>query len=85
MGCFPLELQKLLVSRELDQKRLTLNMHRRGYRISKQFISLIMCGGRPCPPGQVQRISETLQCDDQERLKLHKAAAIDYGYEVGPL
>ena len=83
--CFPLEFQKALISRESDYTRLAKGMTRRGYRISKQFIGFIALGYRRVPAHQLVRICETLGLDEGERLKLHRAAALDYGFQIGAI
>ncbi len=83
--CFPLEFQKALISRETDYTRLSLAMGKRGYRLSKQFIGAMALGDRRVPSGQLKRICEVLQLDEVERLRLHRAAAMDYGFELGGL
>jgi hypothetical protein len=83
--CFPVEFQKALISRETDQTNLARAMTKRGYRISKQFMSFMANGDRRVPAEQLRRMCEVLQLDEVERLKLHKAAAIDYGFELGAI
>jgi hypothetical protein len=82
---FPLEFQKVLVSRETDYARLSRSMAKRGYQLSKQFIGAIGTGSKKVPSEQLKRICETLRLDEQERRRLHRAAAIDHGFDVGGL
>ena len=82
---FPIEFQKALISRETDATNLARDMTKRGYRISKQFLCFMAAGDRRVPSEQLRRICEVLQLDEAERMKLHKAAAIDYGFELGPV
>ena len=83
--CFPLEFGKVLVSRETDGTNLARLMCKRGYRISKQFVCFMASGDRRVPPEQLNRICEVLHLDETERLRLHRAAAIDYGFELGSI
>jgi len=83
--CFPLEFQKALVARQMDYARTARAMNKRGYPVSKQYIGMLGGGQRNAPPEQVRRICEVLGLADDERKQLHKAAAIDVGYELGPL
>ena len=83
--CFSIELAKALISRETDQTNLARAMTKRGYRISKQFIGAIANGERRVPAEQLRRMCEVLQLDEVERLRLHRAAAIDYGFELGQI
>ena len=82
---FPIEFTKALISRETDQANLARNMAKRGYRISKQFIGFVANGDRRVPAEQLRRMCEVLQLDEVERLRLHKAAALDYGFELGAI
>lgn len=79
---FPLELQKLLIAKQSSYTHLAKAMERRGYAITKQFLSQIGKGIRPVPVEQLRRICETLGCDDAERHTLHRAACRDQGYEI---
>ena len=81
--CFPLEFQKALISRESDYARLSRSMSKRGYRLSKQFIGAIGLGTRRVPAIQLRKICETLGLDELERRRLHRAAALDYGFDIG--
>ena len=83
--CFSIEVQKALISRETDQTNLARTMTKRGYRVSKQFIGAIANGDRRVPAEQLRRMCEVLQLDEAERHKLHLAAALDYGFELGSL
>ena len=83
--CFPLEFQKVLISRESDYARLSRTMSKRGYRLSKQFIGAMGIGTRRVPPEQLRKMCEVLQLDELERLRLNRAAAMDYGFEIGGL
>ena len=82
---FPLEFQKALVSRESDYARLSKAMSKRGYRLSKQFIGMMALGNRRVPAEQLRRMCEVLRLDQDERRKLHTAAAKDYGFDLGPV
>ena len=83
--CFPLEFQKALISREQDYARLSRTMGKRGYRLSKQFIGAIGLGTRGVPSNQLRKICEVLGLDEVERQRLHRAAALDHGFEIGGL
>lgn len=83
--CFPIEFQKALISRETDAANLTKEMVKRGYRVSKQFMSFMATGARRVPAEQLRRICEVLKLDEAERRILHRAAAIDYGFELGSI
>jgi len=78
----PLELQKVLIAKQSNYTHLAKAMERRGYPITKQFLSQIGKGIRPAPVVQLKRICETLGCDELERLMLHRAACKDQGYEI---
>ena len=80
---FPVEFQKALVSKECDQAMVVKAMCRRGYRISKQFLNMIATGSRRVPGAQLKKISEVMGLDEEQRRRLHRAAAIDAGYEIG--
>lgn len=82
---FPLEFQKVMVVKETDYTRLSKAMARRGYRLSKQFIGAMALGHRKVPSGQLIRMCEVLELDETERRRLHKAACLDQGFDVGPL
>ena len=83
--CFPLEFQKVLVSKQQDYTQLSKSMAQRGYKLSKQFISFIALGDKRVPADQLRKICDTLQLDEIERRRLHRAAAMDYGFEIGGL
>ena len=79
---FPLEFQKALIAKNYDYAYLSRAMERRGYRLSQQFIGQIALGQRKIPALQLQRISEVLELNRDERVRLHTAACRDMGYEV---
>lgn len=79
---FPLEFQKALVSRETDQAGLLRAMERRGYRVTKQFMNMMARGERRVPANQLRKICEVLQLSEQDRHRLHLAAARDCGYDL---
>ena len=83
--CFPLEFQKAVVSRESDYARLSRSMGKRGYRLSKQFIGAVGLGTRRVPAEQLRKMCEVLGLDEMERRRLHRAAAMDYGFDIGGL
>ena len=79
---FPLEFQKVLISKETDYANLSKRMARKGFRLSKQFIGQIALGQRPPPPLQLRRICDTLELDSMARQMLSRAACLDQGYEI---
>jgi hypothetical protein len=79
---FPREFQKALLAHNMDYSYLAKAMERRGYRISRQFIGQVALGQRKIPSLQLQRMSEVLGLDQDERRRLHRAACLDMGYEV---
>ena len=80
--CFPKELAKVMVLKEVSQVGLTKAFERRGYRISKQFINQIATGRRSVPSLQLKRICDVLDLDDYQRVELGRAACRDQGYTV---
>jgi hypothetical protein len=82
---FPLEFQKIMVLRESTYDRLAKAMGKRGYRISKQFIGMLALGQRRVPAQQLKRMCEVLELDQLARQRLHKAACIDMGFDIGGL
>lgn len=80
---FPVEFQKALVAKECDQAMLQRSMAKRGHRITKQFLNMMAQGKRRVPGHQLQKISEALGLDEVARRRLHRAAAMDAGYDVG--
>lgn len=82
---FPLEFQKVLVAKQSNYAHLAKAMSRRGYRASKQFLGMLGMGQRRVPAEQLKRVCETLQLTEGERRRLHVAACIDMGFDVGPL
>ena len=82
---FPIEFQKALIGKECDQAMLIRAMIRRGNRITKQFLSKIGSGGCRVPAFQLRKICETLELDETGRRRLHHAAALDAGFDLGPL
>lgn len=81
-GRFSRELQKLLVDRGMDPAALQRAMAKVGYRLSKQFIGMMIAGTRTAPPLQIARIAEALKLDQVERSLLHRTGARDAGYEI---
>lgn len=73
------------MARESDYAHLAKAMARRGYRVSKQFIGMLALGQRRVPAQQLSRMCETLELTDVERRRLHKAACLDMGFDLGPL
>jgi len=82
---FPLEFQKVLIGRQTDYARLSRAMSRRGNRLSKQFIGAIGLGTKRVPAEQLRKICSALELDETERQRLHRAAAMDYGFDIGGL
>lgn len=82
---FPLEFQKALTARQSNYNHLAKAMQRRGYRASKQFIGMLGLGQRRVPPEQLKRMCEALQLTEVEKLRLHRAACLDMGFEIGSL
>jgi hypothetical protein len=80
---FPLEFQKLLVIKGTNNAHLQKAMARRGYRVTKQFIGLLANGYRRVPAQQLKRMCETLSCTREEAQRLHRAACIDMGFDIG--
>ena len=79
---FPLELAKLLAARQYGISMLAKVMTRNRHPITKQFLHQISHGERPVPVRQIGAIADVLECRDTERLRLHRAAALDEGYEI---
>ena len=79
---FPALFQRILVAKETTQSNIVRAIAHKGYRLSRQFMSLIANGQRSVPPLQLQRICEALELDSAERADLHRAAALDHGYEI---
>ena len=82
---FPVEFQKALINKETDQAGLVRSMERKGHRITKQFLNDLARGHKRVPGFQLQKICETLQLDEFERRRLHWAAALDAGFNLGPI
>jgi hypothetical protein len=82
---FPLEFQKLLVLKGTNNAYLQKAMAKRGYRVSKQFIGHMANGHRRVPVQQLRRMCETLACSEDEARRLHRAACIDMGFDIGDL
>ena len=82
---FPVEFQKALIAKETDQASLVRAMERKGHRITKQFLNDLARGQKRVPGFQLQKICETLQLDEFERRRLHWAAALDAGFQLGPI
>ena len=82
---FPIEFQKALIGKECDQAMLIRAMIRRGNRITKQFLNKIALGGCRVPAFQLRKICETLELDEVGRRRLHWAAALDAGFDLGPI
>jgi len=79
---FPREFAKLLVLRQTNRSHLAKAMERRGYRLSKQFLSQIANGIRSVPAVQLERIADTLALTSDEKITLSRAACRDQGYDV---
>lgn len=79
---FPVELGKLLNAKDSNFTHLAKAMERRGYPVSKQFVFQIGTGGRAVPVDRLKQICETLMLDEFERVRLHRAACLDRGYEI---
>ena len=79
---FPELFQRLLVAKETTQANIVRSIAHQGYRISRQFMSLIAKGERSVPPLQLARICEALKLEPNEQAELHRAAAIDHGYKL---
>ena len=82
---FPVEFQKILIAKQSDYSRLARAMGKRGYRVTKQFIGMLGMGQRRVPVQQLKRFCEVLECTEEERRRLHRAACLDMGFEIGGL
>ena len=82
---FGLELQKYLISRSQTESDLVRGMTKQGNGVSRQFISMVVRNQRAASPVMIEKFGDALQLSLAERAVLHKAAALDAGYRVGPL
>lgn len=80
---FGLELNKFLVSRNYIEMDLVRAMNRLGYPVSRQMISLLVRNERGATPEMCDKLAQGLKLDRTERERLHRAAAIDAGYQIG--
>lgn len=57
----------------------------RGAGVSENHIGDLSRGERRPSPEMLAKISQAMQLEPWERLRLHRAAAIDAGFEIGGL
>ena len=59
---------------------LLLGQH---YECSQPYLNRIKNGKEPVAPDLVDTICAAMRLDDATRMQMHKAAAADYGYDMG--
>lgn len=74
---FGLELTKLLLDKRVTQRALAASLGK-----SDSWIGDMMHGERTTPASAVDAICDTLSANEQERYRLHVAAARDAGFRI---
>lgn len=82
---FGLELAKLLNARAMLEMDLVRAMKANGNGISRSYVSMIVHNERTPPPDTIELLCDALKVPRDERVVLHRAAAIDNGYRIGAL
>jgi hypothetical protein len=80
---FGLELQKFLVAASHTESDLVRMLERMGRKVSKQYVNMVVRNQRSCSPEMIEDIGMALNLSIDQRVFLHRAAALDAGYKIG--
>ena len=84
-GEFGREVTKCLIALEANNKELLAALHDGGETMTEQYLNLVIQGERHPRPAIIDSICACLGLDGDRRHRLHRAAAIDAGYQIGGL
>lgn len=82
-GAFKLEFTKQMLATGQTIEGVARAINLQGTTISRQFIRMVACGQRKASAAAVNRIADAMLLEPPDRIRLHRAAAIDAGYEIG--
>ena len=82
---FGIELQKALNAKSWMERDLVHAMVAMGNGITRSYVSMMICDTRTPPPETIEKICDALRLPRDERVYMHRAAALDSGYRIGIL
>lgn len=75
-------LHRLKRDRSWSNKHLYNRVRIQWESFGVETMKLFLTGRKVPTPGQVDTLADALQCNVAERIYLHRAAALDYGYRI---
>jgi hypothetical protein len=72
----------VLDERGVSQSQVVTQLANQGNAVSSSYMSQTMTGRKPVSPTWADLVADVLNLPNQERQKLHEAAAIDRGYKL---
>jgi len=69
----------------LSGNQVALLMAARGHRMTGSYCNRILSGHRVINPQTVDKFADLVRADAGARHRMHRAAAIDCGYDVGSI
>lgn len=80
---FPLELQKAMHGHSTKAQLADQMTKQKIYPVTRSYVGLIANGARPANPEIINAMCEALGAPKAVKVRLHRSAAIDVGYEIG--
>jgi hypothetical protein len=84
-GYFASIMRPVLRELNIPDRKVAMLMRALGHPMSASYVSRVMSGKRVLNPQTVNKFCELLRADAGARHKLHRAAALDYGYDIGSI
>lgn len=72
------------MSVSLASNSMTATSLAAGMGISRSYVSQVMTGSKHASPHWIDLVVRTLNLSEEDRIKLHRAAALDAGYKIEP-
>ena len=85
MMCFAMELSRHIIARGLTLTALRKKMTARGYSVSLNHLSDVTRSDRMPTPDFINAVGRVLDLPKDEVRRLHRAAALDKGFDIGAL
>jgi len=80
---FSYEFQKLLVSKNMNARQIHVHLKSQGHRGSEKYVNDLAKGRELPAPVMIDHIAKIMNLNTQERVRLHRAVALDKGYQIG--
>ena len=76
------ELRARCVALGITYRALARRLANRGWKVSSQYVGMIVNGKRAVTPQKLNLICQALHLDQPEREQLHRCAATDLGFQI---